>query len=149
MKSEWRDYLVSLGFADPLLERAEEVVHFFTDIVRIKPTRLFVSEYRDNDGPVFNSLWLFSEDLICEAKDFFQQDRFDCIPLRNSMTGWEIVARNFDWISANESSRVTLTITFKHEVYGILQASGQNCLALVELLRSYIVPNLPPQEVRS
>ena len=145
MRTEWSDYLRSLGFADPLMKRAETVVRFYTEIVQVNPSFLFVSEYRDQERRVFDSIWLCNEKLICEAKEFIQTDQFDCVPLRNNIVRWETVSTNFDWVSANDGARFTLDIVFENNISGNFQASGDNCLRLVELLKEYITPSLVKQ----
>ena len=144
LKSEHGRYLSSLDFTGPLRDRVQRAINFYTEIAEIKPSFLFVSEYWDNENRVFDSLWLFSQDSVCEAKRFIGQDYFDCIPLGNRVNYWEAKFKDFDWNSKTprDSSRFTVHVTFDGGVSGTLQASGNNCLRLVEVLRTFIVPNL-------
>ena len=142
MRDDWSDYLRALGFTEPLMERAEIVVRFYTEIVQIEPAFLFVSEYRDETRRVFDSLWLYNEGTISEAKKFATENRFDCIRLRKRIDGWEVRTTDFDWVSPKEGSRLTVNIQLGPGIAGKLQASSDNCAKLVEMLKTYIVPNL-------
>ena len=142
MRDDWSDYLRALGFTEPLMERAEIVVRFYTEIVQIDPAFLFVSEYRDETRRVFDSLWLCNEGTISEAKKFATENHFDCIRLRKRIDGWEVRTTNFDWVSPKEDSRLTVNIQLGLGIAGKLQASSDNCARLVEMLKTYIVPNL-------
>ena len=142
MRSDWDDYLRKLGFEEPLMERAAMVLRFYTQTVQIEPSFLFVSEYRDKERRVYDSLWLCNKETICEAKKFVNQDNFDCVALRNRVARWEARAIDFDWVSPNDGSRLNLEINFRDQIGGSLRASSDNCLTLVEMLKAYIVPNL-------
>ena len=109
---------------------------------RQQPAFLFVSEYRDETRRVFDSLWLCNEGTISEAKKFATENRFDCIRLRKRIDGWEVRTTDFDWVSPKEGSRLTVNIQLGPGIAGKLQASSDNCAKLVEMLKTYIVPNL-------
>ena len=147
LKSENGKYLSSLDFTGPLRDRVQRVIKFYSEIAEIKPSFLFVSEYWQGEQRVFDSVWLFNEDTACEAKKFIGEDNFDCVPLRNRIYGWQAKSKNFDWYSnsVKNSSRFTVDVRFDENVGGTFQASGDNCLRLIELLKTYNVPNLNKQ----
>ncbi len=144
LRSENGRYLKSLGFTGPLWVRVQRVIKFYAEIVETESSFLFVSEYWHDDKRVFDSVWLISSDTVCEAKKFIGRDHFDCVPLRNRVIYWEAQSKDFGWdsLSVRDSSRFTVQVRFDGEVFGKFQASGENCLRLVELLKTYIVPNL-------
>ena len=73
MKKEWKNYLTTLGFEEPLMDRAKLALRFYTEIVDLHPRFLFVSEYRDKeDRPVFESMWLCDSSRAGEVKNFFR-----------------------------------------------------------------------------
>ena len=141
MRDEWVRYLQSIGFKEPLMDRAEEVVRFWTEIVEIKPSFLFVSEYKSGGNRVYESICLFDEDSVYEAIEFSREDNFDCVPLRNRIIRWNVQAKNFNWVSPNAGSRLKLDIWFGPNSLWSLKASGNNCSSLAELLTTYIVPH--------
>ena len=84
----------------------------------------------------------FAPYAISEAKKFATENRFDCIRLRKRIDGWEARTTDFDWVSPKEGSRLTVNIQLGPGIAGKLQASSDNCAKLVEMLKTYIVPNL-------
>ena len=141
MRQDWLSYLRSIGFEQPLMERAEAAVKFCTTVVEINPTFLFVSEYQDRENRVYESICLCSEDAIGEAPVFSRTERLNYIRLRNRITHWQVRAKNFDWVSPHIGSRLNLEVWFGERSMLNLRASGNNCIRLVELLKSYIVPH--------
>jgi len=142
VKPDWIEYLRSVGFAEPLIERTKVAVKFYTEICKIEPTVLFVSEYRDKQERVFESIFFLNEEMILEAKKFTKMEDFDCIRFRNRISYWDVKSEKFDWHTPKESSRLTIEVKFVHDMYAKFQASGENCLKLLELLKTYIVPNV-------
>lgn len=141
MREEWISYLQSIGFQQPLMERAEAVLMFWTNVVEINPSFLFVSEYRDGENRVYESICLCNEDAIAEAPVFSTTDRFDYVPLHNRITRWQVRTKNFDWVSPHIGSRLDLEVWFGEPSMWNLRASGNNCMRLAEVLKSYIVPH--------
>ena len=87
MKDEWAEYLKSVGFQDPLLQRADSVLRFYSDFACIDIDLIFVSEYRDSqEGRVYESLWVFSQDCAGEARLVRKQENFDLARLSNNVT---------------------------------------------------------------
>ena len=97
MKDEWTEYLRSVGFHDPLLQRADSVLRFYNEFAGIAIDQIFVSEYLDSDkGRVYQSLWVFSEDYIGEAL-IVGEERLDLIPLSRNFDRFEIKKTEFDF----------------------------------------------------
>lgn len=141
MRPEWISYLQSIGFRQPLMERAEAVVMFWDNVIETSPSFLFVSEYWDGENRVYESICLCNEDAFVEAIASSNTDEFDYVPLHNRIARWEIRAKNFDWVSPNLGSRLNLEIWFGESTMWNLRASGDNCMRLAELLKTYIVPH--------
>ena len=144
MKDEWVEYLKSVGFQDPLLQRADSVLRFYSDFACIDIDLIFVSEYRDSKkGHVYESLWVFSEDCAGEAKLFKKQENFDLVRLSNNVTQWVVDKTEFEFDDkATDASRLTTSFVCGSGPLGTLKASGTNCLRLAEALRKFIMPGL-------
>ena len=141
MKSEWKDYLTSIGLRPVLLSRAETIIDFYSGILEIDPEYLFVSEYQGNDGSrQYESLWLCSSRFFCEAKNFTAEYDCDYVPYDGNFAQWSVLYKDFDWRDATEESRLTLDFLLNNDVYGKLQATGFNCNQLVKFLDLYIKP---------
>lgn len=141
MKTEWISYLQSIGFQQPLMERADAVLMIWMKVVEINPSFLFVSEYRNGENRVHESICLCSKDAIGEASLFSTTERFDYILLHDRITRWQVRTKNFDWVSPHRGSRLNLEVWFGEPSMWNLRASGNNCMRLAELLKSYIVPH--------
>ena len=147
MKDEWAEYLKSVGFQDPLLQRADSVLRFYSDFACIDIDLIFVSEYRDSEkGRVYESLWVFSEDCAGETKLVEKQENFDLIRLSNNVVRWVVEKTEFEFDDkATDASRLTASfscVSGPLGISGILKASGTNCLRLAEALRKFIMPGL-------
>ena len=146
MTDEWTDYLKSLGFQDPLLQRADSVLRFYSDGAGMTVNQIFVSEYRDSEkGRVYESLWVFSEDCVGESKLVRKQDNFDLMRLKNSVARWDVEKTEFGFDdTATDASRLSITFhsTLTPHFVGELKASGTNCLRLAEVFRQFILPGL-------
>lgn len=144
MKDEWAEYLKSVGFQDPLLQRADSALRFYSDFACIDIDLIFVSEYRDSEkGRVYESLWVFSEDCAGETKFVEKQENFDLIRLSNNVDRWVVRKTEFEFDDkATEASRLTASFSSVSDTHGILKASGTNCLRLAEALRKFIMPGL-------
>ena len=144
MKSEWTEYLKSVGFQEPLLQRADSALRFYSDIAGIAINLIFVSEYRDSEkGRVYESLWVFSEDSAGESKLVGKQENFDLIRLSNNVALWRVKKTEFEFDDKpTDASRLTVTFSSVYVTYGTLKASGTNCQRLAEVLRKFIMPGL-------
>ena len=49
MKDEWKKYLQSIGFQDPLLKQADLALQFYSNFSGMDIDLIFVSEYRDSE----------------------------------------------------------------------------------------------------
>ena len=147
MKGEWTEYLKSLGFQDPLLQRADSLLRFYSDIACIAIDLIFVSEYRDSEkGRVYESLWVFSEDCVGEALLLGETERQDLMRLQNNVARWDVQKTEFKFDDkATDASRLAVSfvaICGSSGISGSLKASGTNCLRLAEVLRKFIIPGL-------
>ena len=143
LKEEWIDYLKHIGFTEPPLERATEVVRFCTEIIRFQPSHIFVSEYRNKENRTeFESLFLCDQDRAVEANLVTDRYSYDCVSLKNNVIYWKVHTTDFDWINANDKSRMKILAYFTPPLELTLRASGENCLRLAEVIKCCIIPNL-------
>ena len=144
MKSEFRSYLEQVGLRRPLLERCEAIVDFYRTFAGLEPETLFVSEHVQSDGNrQYESLWLVGGDvLLAEAKRFPSEDNFDLSNIKGRVTRWEVAKTDYDLCQTHATSRLSVEYEIGFAGSGSLRASGDNCAALAEVLKRYIIPNL-------
>ena len=140
MKREWIDYLTSIGFREPLMERAEAVIAAFSTVMEVDSSFLFVGERSEQGERVYESLWMCTEEVICVSSDFARTDVFRSYVLRGRITGLYVGASRFNWSTPNAASRLRIHIFLGDQGFQDLFASGHNCLRLSELLVRYIRP---------
>jgi len=143
MKNDFLEYLKKLGMSSPFQERVKQILEFYMTCCGIDAKDIFISDYIDSEGKrLYESLWLFTEDFVCEAKQFLTQDIFDAMPIKNNFLRWEIQKTEYDFKHTYPKSRLTVSIYFGENIAGNLKASGDNCDDLRNIFRKYILPNI-------
>lgn len=139
MNSAWKIYLVSIGMAEPFLNRVEEIIDFYETIYPNSIKDMFISEYVDNDGNrQYENIWFFSDSRLMEAKKFLMEDDFDAAR-RVTLRYWNIKKTDYDFKRSSSKSRLTITYQTEDNIGGILKASGENCDHLKIIFMRYIL----------
>ena len=143
MKTEWAEYLESIGVKGLFFKRVEEVLDFYVKVHPAEILDMFVTEYLDKDGNrQYESLWLFSKTSIMEAKQFLKEDDFDLAAARKQVKYWTIKKEEYDFKEASPKSRMTLGFSLATGISGELKASRENCDHLKTLFFKHIIPNV-------
>ncbi len=137
------EYILSLGLSSEITKRVALIIDQYTVLCGLEPSDVFISDFIKQDGARdFGSLWLFSSDYACEAKEFFTTDNFDLAPIRESVGYWKTEKKDFDLKETSEKSRFALTVRLASDITCSLQASGANCSKLLSVFLKYFRPNL-------
>ena len=143
MKEQFTAYLKSIGMSDVLIRRVETIHEFYQDICHEEITGIFVNDFIKEDGNrEYESLWLFSQAYLMEAKSFISKDEFDMTPLNKKVEYWSVEKQDYDFAKATDKSRVNLKIAFRYPIDGIFKASKENCDFLRDVFLKYIMPNV-------
>ncbi len=143
MKTEWAEYLESIGIKELFLKRVDEVLDFYVKVYPSEIQDIFITEYSDKDGNrQYESVWLFSETSIMEAKQFLKEDDFDSAAARKQVKYWKVQKEQYDFKQASAKSRMTVTFTLTTGIGGQLKASRENCDHLKTVFFKHIVPNV-------
>ncbi len=138
-------YFDIIGLTNLFRDRANEVIDFYQNLYPNQLKTVFISEYIDSDGNRnFKNLWLLTNKHICEAKNFLKEDDFDSVTIKNSVKGWLLKKKNYDFKIATQKSRMTLNcfLSYAESHFSCsMKASGENCGFLRDLLKEYIIPN--------
>jgi hypothetical protein len=143
MKKEFAEYLHNLGMAEPLLQRTEAILNFYSDLLPGEIEDIFVSEYVKDDGTrSFETFWIFTNEHICEAKNFLDVDNFDIARLV-TITHFILEKKDYDMRNSTASSRMKAMLAF-HSIglNATLKASAENCDRLAQIIRKHAVPRL-------
>ncbi len=144
-KNDFTPYLTSIGITKAYLERAIEIINFYESHIVDEIKDIFVCEHIDENGNrEYESLYLFNEELIMEAKQFLHKDKdtFDAATYHKSICYWEMTKSNYDFVNeATSESRMNVQFRMLSTIAGELKASQTNCDALKEIYLKYILPN--------
>ena len=140
--TEFIEYLEMIGIGEILQKKIEECYNFFQIMCSEDPEDIFIDEYINADGErVYQALNFFSENFLMSSSDFIKGDDFFMNPIKNNVNHWDIQKRDYDFVKANEKSRMNLHVLFKVRAEGTFKASIENCDHLLKIMMKHIVTN--------
>jgi hypothetical protein len=142
MKKKFIAYLERIGMTIPLINRIDEIYHFYHEILSEEIIDIQVTDFIKDDGSrEYENCWFFSSTYAMEAKLFISQEDFDMSPMRKRIDYWSIGKQNYDFKKATDKSRLVVHFSLIGETDGDLKASKENCDNLKEIFIKYILPN--------
>lgn len=140
-----KTYYASIDIKAPIIAVINRIIDMYKilypDVIF---SDIFVSEYVKKDGErVYESLYLFTDTCIYEAKKFVQvnQQDLDITVMKESIVYYNIKSTNYDYAVCSEESKLSVDVTFDNKMHAILKASGSNCGKLIEITRTYLINN--------
>ena len=106
---------------------------------------IFLSQGKREGQIGYRSLWLFTEHYLGELTDPMKAGEslnFDLILLTKRVDYIEMAIRNFNLISPADDSYFSFEFTTEDSNSGTLTSYGENCLALLQIYKLYVGPNL-------
>lgn len=141
MEEKYRKYLMTMRMSIDLVEKIEEIITFYSNVLNYNIDDIFISEYKEKEGKqVFESLFLFSGNNIMEAKNFLNEDDFDFTSL-NRFYHWRIQKEAYDFETVEMESKMSLFL-YAGLAEATLKASGRNCKKLSEIFKEIIKPKI-------
>ena len=143
MKQEFSAYLKDIvGLTDLFLTRAEIAFDFYQTLFPDDIKDIFVSEYIDKEGNrQFESIYIVTSNMLCEAKKFIIEEDFDFLPINNKIVYCRIKRTAFDSKTTSNDSRMTVNISIE-DFHADFKASKENCKKLVAIFNQFLLPNL-------
>ena len=147
MTTDIKAISASIGATKPIEDRIRMIVAMTEKTAMIKASHIFVSEYMsDTDEEkkrIYESVFLFSEGNLYEAKNFLHSMQCDYFKLENFFY-WEVEYLNFEDIDApTEKSKINLNISSGGmSMSAKFHATGDNCKYLIELLQTQMIPKI-------
>lgn len=141
MERKYKDYLASIGIYGGIVERIENIMEQYRVIFPDKEVKdIFVTDYFSEDGNRnYESLWLFYDDVVCEAKNFITLDNFDCAKYsKDHLSLWRIEKKDFNLVEYNDNSRISLNANFGIDFEWEMKAARNNCIKLVQIIRERV-----------
>ncbi len=109
MLDKFEDYLGVLPLTQVVRERIDTVIDLNAKIVNADFMDIFICEMKDKEGAKeYTSLWLFTNSLLVECKNFLSEDDFDVVPYINRVRYCSIKPIEFDFKSVTAKSSITI-----------------------------------------
>jgi len=145
MKREFEEYLKAINIPNAIIGRIESLFPYIQCVCPEESTTLFVKEYLQEDGTrVYESVIFFSENFVCEAKQFVTEINVDVTPIKNQIHYMELKIQDYELRNPNDKSRFYLEAYFRPGsiVHLVLRASKENCDYALQVLSNILKPNL-------
>jgi hypothetical protein len=140
-----RAYVRSLSPTKRVSQRINQVVDLYEKLCPEKVSVLFLSEYVTKEGVrEFESLWLFSDHIMMEAKNFLSEDDLDFATMVGGVSYVEFTKHEYDFDAPTDASRLSVELRLHSGVMGRLKASGENCRNLADILTGRLLPGMLP-----
>ena len=141
MKNDFKKYLKEIGIEKTIEDRIKNILDFYKKHIGVTFQDICVSEYIKDDGSrVYEDLWLFNKNFICECKNFIKEDNFDFAPVIN-ITYWELKKKEYTPENSNGNSRLNINFQFG-DINGKIRTSKSNCDHLFKIFTKYIQGNI-------
>jgi hypothetical protein len=130
--------------SNTFVRKVEPIIALCRNLRLEEITDVFVSEVTNElDKHDYQSLWLFTDSFILEARNFIVAPDRDIRIAPKAVSYMTCRARDYDFVNATNASRlhVTLGVATREFIFE-LRASKSNCDYLRDMLGKHIVPAL-------
>jgi hypothetical protein len=137
------EYLVSIGIREPIEQRVNEILNKINALFsNIEILDVAVNDYIKEDMTrIYDSIRFYSKDFTIRVNGLTEPEyHFIIAPSIKDIDLIKIESKNFDFIKANEKSRLMITAQYPNRIINDLKGSGTNCDHLMEIYRKYILP---------
>ena len=144
MKTEFTEYLQSLGFTDILLPRCNELFRMLSDIADEEILDIFVSEYFEEDGSrYYEDFRVFTKTYCLVGVNFLHEERLAIWKYENRYENINLRSTNYNFKEATALSNLAIHCTREslQEASLILKSSRENCDHLYYIFKKYLKPH--------
>ena len=139
-------YLERIGFSsETIRDNVKVIVGHANRLCNEEMKEIFVVDYYQEDGSRgYGSLWLMSEQFMCEARDFRKTADYDIdvARIKDAVIYYRVRAEKYDFRNATRESRLMVECANDTGTSFQLKACGENCSRLAEVIDNYIKPNI-------
>ena len=138
MNDEFVAYLLDIGLSQTLIGRISQLYDLYKALVPEPFDRIFVEDFIDESGGrQYPALWFFSKNYLYEIGSFVEKDSLLIIPIDGAIDELRLTPSNYDFITPQATSKLTVTFTVSLGLTASLVASRKNCTYLIKLIRDY------------
>jgi hypothetical protein len=142
------EYFTAIHVRDPVQKRIQELL---AKIKLICPDTDFIdvtiNDYIEKDGSrKLQSIRFYSEKITVKVNNFTEDNyNFVIAHGQKSIDQVKIETKDYDFVRANDNSRLSIVAKFSIGTYTDLKGSGNNCDYLFDIYKKYIQPRIKPQ----
>lgn len=128
-----------IGFADAVVNSAEEILSRVESYYEMEFDEIFISNIQNENHEEYPSLWLFSEQDAVECKNFLTRFDIDIVKYKGNVRYVNIITDNKETLNTpTVASTMKLAIALADDVKCIFDAKGQNCKKLSGIAKRYL-----------
>lgn len=128
-----------IGFADAVVNSAEEILSRVESYYEMEFDEIFISNIQNDNHEEYPSLWLFSEQDAVECKNFLTRFDIDIVKYKGNVRYVNIITDNKESLNTpTAASTMKLAIALADDVKCIFDAKGLNCQKLSGIAKRYL-----------
>ena len=139
------EYFTAIGIKEPLKKRIQELLEkailLYPDI---EFADVAINDYITKDGSrIFDSIRFYSKNITVKIYHFTEKEyKFIVADGTKPIDRVDIEANNYDFVQADDNSRLSIVGKYRNMSFTDLKGSGNNCDYLFAIYKKYIVPRI-------
>lgn len=138
---QFEEYLRAIGVPEDIQTRIDEILEISKRFLNVDVINdIYISEYMTQNSREFESLWIYTNDYVSEAKNFRNTYNLDEISLKCKLSYLNIVYEKYDFMKKESTSDSRMTLNAQSSFGGfscLLKGSGNNCEYLHDIFNKY------------
>ena len=127
---------------DVLVQRIVDLTAEAEAVLGIPLVDLFINDHIDGENTrQYSDLFLFTEHHCVQIRNFPNGDTLDIDLINRSIANVVINKVAFDYVATRPDSRMSVNYSTAAHMGASFSASRENCMKLMEIVRTRIVPN--------
>lgn len=134
-------YLKAIDVPQNIKERVYEILEIskrFLNANRIND--IYISEYMSENSREFESVWIYTDNFISEAKNFRNAYNLDKIQINCKFSYANIMYENYDFVNQTAMPQSRMTLNVRSNIEGltcVFKGTGKNCEYLHSIFNKY------------
>ncbi len=139
MKKEFIDYMEIIGMPKVFIDRAGTIHDFFNMLYPETIDDIFIEDYIDDEGSrIYKNLVFYTKSaIVFEVENFITEEKYSIFSNCERILWYDITKSNYDFIEANEKSRLYIELRTTTNSHISLKASKENCNYLRDIFNKY------------
>ncbi|MFW9897564.1 MAG: hypothetical protein ACFFD7_17295 [Candidatus Thorarchaeota archaeon] len=144
MREEFNQYLKIINVDSPLIyKRIEELIIMMKNLHSEEIYDILIGEYINKEGErVISGLGIYSENFVVIFGNFLHDNEFSIYNHKKPLKSINIISQNYDFLEANQDSKLAINLFFRKEEGFSGIATGINCDYLKKIVYKYFINSL-------